>query len=496
MSKRSIAMAGALGVLLALTAGIAKADEDKRTPEERLAAVEAKTAELQAKQEEAEEDCKFPTFALQWGSDRSARVIVTADPDIELTSVKMFPLLSARLSAEAYERMNTARRNRSRSDAGQTGVPLSDDAGEPFMVDLAATLTNDKAYAIYWQEWPPPAKASKGVADERPAAVAEGKHEVPQQAVRRVIATKEGTTLPAPLIFPGSRGTEMLDAVYAQNGWVLITYERKPDDSCKTRLVGALIQPIVERHIIGIDAGRVLALKEDGTWKSDLELALTAKSRWRRWLTGYVDLRYTYIAAAVQPADDSGDGKDDSNSAGAPKAEGDDGDATPNPFDSGGGTLRSNLYLAFHPLRTQSWSLPVGVGFTTRGVGSNVKTPTRVFAGVRIDVRAYNLLEKDEGFGKAPGFVQFGYARDKFWVWDETVAAAGNEPATTIHHDDPGRWFVEAQFSLPAVGQLYFSPRVYADIPTNGNGKSDVRVSLLARLKLADFAKFLPGGAG
>jgi hypothetical protein len=406
----------------------------------------------------ADAPCVPPQFTVHWKSYQEADLVITASRPYLLDEVKIFPM---------------------QQDEGVAGR-LAKDPNLPTV--QIGNVVGDEKSAILW--WVAPARD-------------------PYRAMERTVET-------LPLDFsgkPGSARRDQLQNVYAANGFVAIYFKGVPedraddDDVCPAINGIGFTQPILERHMLSIDAGSVLALDNEGKWTTQPEIAIAAKSRWRSWLTGYVDLRYSYVAA-IDETEPGEDGDDDDDNPPATKADaGNDAtgsDENPNPFESGGGVLRGNLYLAVQPNGKPAFSLPVGVGFSTRSDPDNVKAPVRYFAGVRWDVRAYNVQQGADALGNTTGFVQVGFAHDDFWEWTETVpsATAGVEP-TKVHMDERERWFVEAQLKLPNnSGSVAFSPRVFADIPTSGDGPADIRVSILAKISLDKFTGLFPTRAG
>lgn len=393
-------------------------------------------------QELQRQQCKEPEFRVEWFGPHGAVLIVKGEPERILSTVK----IKTTSDKDLLERLKP-HKGESAEDRKARFEALKESELEP--LHTLFTLTNVKA-------------------------------------------TKEGAQ--RNLRFDGEEGRRKVNRIYAQNGWVVIEYKSGTPCDTPCEMDGMIVTPIVERHKLSIDAGTVLVEEKNGSWKAQPEFAVATESRWWDYLTGYVDLRYSHIAASDDDPneDDNGDGDDDDNGDGD-----DDGSMeVRNPFESGGGSLRGNLYMAVHPFRTPTFGLIGGGGFSTTPDSEELRAELRFFGGFRFEAFAYNVRKSPDFFGSTSGFIQFGYAWDELWEWDEGIAApAGStEPPTIRHRDERERIFLEGQLRLPDNGgAVTFSPRIYADFPVSGEGPSDVRISILAKVKLENLLGIFSG---
>jgi hypothetical protein len=294
-------------------------------------------------------------------------------------------------------------------------------------------------------------------------------------------ATKEGGRIDLPAL-----NRQEMDHLLRRNGWVHLEYreldETGKEDAtevCGERMATYRTLVALERHTLGIDAGPVLSLKNDGSWKTSPELAMTTASRWRSRWSGFTDLRYSFIA----PVDEKPPAAAGATPGGTTGGTSGTTKEFPNPFESGGGTLRSNFYLGWHPKASSSFAVlgGFGVGTVPDSAVSELQAKGRVFAGVRLGVAAYNAARSADYFGNASGFVQFGVAYDDLWKFRDQGA-----DGKVVERDERERFFIEGQLRMQDAKDraVSLSPRIHIDLPTSGNGPSDIRVSLLASIKL------------
>lgn len=126
-------------------------------------------------------------------------------------------------------------------------------------------------------------------------------------------------------------------------------------------------------------------------------------------------------------------------------------------------TLRLNAAL----MKRHAWgklNLVFGAGFTTlrddNGLLGERTTEERIFIGGRI----YNSdLGEDE-----EAFIGLSMARDYYWAH---------------RYHTPNRWVVDARYQFAKLvdsDKAGLSARLYADVPMNGSGPSDISIAILA----------------
>lgn len=225
--------------------------------------------------------------------------------------------------------------------------------------------------------------------------------------------------------------------------------------SGKVRVEDVVVQ---EQHHLAIDVGSSFGLNSAGSFVSHLEAALNANSRWKGWLYGDVDLRLTSFEA-TSPGND-------------PKLA----QAGRMTLDTAGRALFSLSNLASEADAYQPWIVPVlGAGLRT-SPGDVVDVRYRGFGGVRLQVLGYNAGEPAESFGETRGFVEIGYAYDRFW------------------DGFPHRVYTEGQLEIPSFGSKWVRLLVRGNIdrPIAPPGTpAEVRLSLLTSLNPSTLGTFL-----
>jgi len=250
---------------------------------------------------------------------------------------------------------------------------------------------------------------------------------------------------------------------------------------------------VMHKHDLNIDLGQVYALESGGSWDANAEVALTSNSRWYTWLSSGFSARYSAIGAtdesddSMEDMDTMEEGDDEGGMMGDEAddmGEG-DGEETPfNPFEQGGGVLEAEFYVAVNPPKIPNWALVLAGGFgsvPTPG-SSDLETRQRTFLGLRSSVMGFNAGRPADSLANSKGFFQIGVGWDD--LWEEVILEPASEDGTipALVSDESERYVLEGQLELPRVGTewLRIAVRLYASIPTSGDGPSDLRVSALA----------------
>lgn len=170
------------------------------------------------------------------------------------------------------------------------------------------------------------------------------------------------------------------------------------------------------------------------------------------WLRGYSEISYQSINA-LEEAEDAG-------SEPAP---------ADNVFASAGGYFRLNTGLQLH--FTNWYGLQLGGGLSSLPNSDTLtRMEPRVFGGLH-----FQTLYRDGAL--AQFFV--GAAYDKFWqreVFDDPSDPLGG----THVEENFGRYNIDGLIFLPGqAGNFHLAGRLFADAPINGEGPSDLRVSIL-----------------
>jgi len=257
------------------------------------------------------------------------------------------------------------------------------------------------------------------------------------------------------------------------------------DATCEARRSG-LSEPIrvMNKHELDFDFGPVYSLESGGSWQSNLEVAVTAESRWYSWLSTSFSTRYSNIGAIDESEESMEEmmGDDDGMMDDGMM---DDGEEAPfNPFEQGGGTLEADFRIAFSPPHLHRLALVLGAGFSSvpKPSGLDLETRQRTFLGLRNSVEGYNAGKSAESLPNSSGFLQIGIASDDLWetVILEPASEDGMVPA--VISDESERYVLEAQLDVPNLGtkSTRVAVRLYASVPQSGDGPSDIRVSVLA----------------
>ncbi|HEY6322625.1 MAG TPA: hypothetical protein VJA16_13805 [Thermoanaerobaculia bacterium] len=278
---------------------------------------------------------------------------------------------------------------------------------------------------------------------------------------------------------------------------VLIHYATDPDPDntgCSKGIDGYAVASLADLHSFEIDAGSVFVYQKKsssssgtstgGNFKGQPEAAFVETDRWARDVTSYTDIRYSYVGAVASSTNmANGMPPQQSRAPGASKANSSSSSSSSsNPFQSGAGTLRTNVYFALFGSefkeRPANISWIAGGGITTIPDSSSVHSPTRGFTGIRVDIGDLNTAQDAAHFGGSSGYFQVGYAYDNFWAFDKAPSSVAGAPGI------PGqrhRIFIEGQVRFPN-STLSISPRFFVDLPASGSGDSDIRISALATI--------------
>ncbi len=270
---------------------------------------------------------------------------------------------------------------------------------------------------------------------------------------------------------------------------VLVYYKTETDSNATgcSNVTGSALASVADLHTFEIDAGALWVVQKAAAttsdpnpginFKSQFEAAYTESDIWGRDIKSYTDVRYSYIGAV------SGSGGGGNNPQSAPAKVGNDSTSTtPNPFQSGGGILRANLYFSLwapqFKERSATISPIIGAGFTTVPDDSNVRAPLRGFVGLRFDIPDLNTSKDAAHFGGSSGYLQVGYAYDNFWAYDKTPSIVAGMPGAPGQRN---RIFIEGQIKLPNAA-ISAAPRIFVDLPASTAGHTDLRISALAAI--------------
>lgn len=184
------------------------------------------------------------------------------------------------------------------------------------------------------------------------------------------------------------------------------------------------------------------------------------------WLRGYSEISYQSINA-LEEASDAASGEVPAN----------------NVFASAGGYLRLNTGLQLH--LTNWYGFQFGGGLSSLPNTDNVtRMEPRGFAGLH-----FQTLFSDGAL--AQFFI--GGAYDEFWereVFDDPA-----DPLGSTHVEEHfGRYNIDGLIFLPGqAANFHLAARLFADAPLDGEGPSDVRVSILVYYDFNDWLNtFVP----
>ena len=281
------------------------------------------------------------------------------------------------------------------------------------------------------------------------------------------------------------------EAVLRGGGFVHVTFEGTGEYpvSCEANRTGSIKVKAMQKHRLSFDIGPTFNLGGDGSWASNMEAALTARSDWYTWFEGDVNIRYSAIGAVGEDAEDT---EEDSG----PPAGGNGGndDQNFNPFEEGGGVFETNISGIVRYPRVPWLGLAVGVGLSSvpGEATSRLETRERTFGAVRISAQGYNAGEPAETLGNSLGFIQAGYAHNDLWERVELEPASEDGSQDAVFSDESKRWFLEGELELPRVGTDWarLLLRLFVSVPKSGNGPSDIRASALISV---DPRKWFPG---
>jgi len=200
----------------------------------------------------------------------------------------------------------------------------------------------------------------------------------------------------------------------------------------------------------------------------------SADGKWRPGFLSGADIRYSAIGAIDEHASDeaadpgSGDG-------------GEPADEEPfNPLAAGGGVLEANVFGSLNLL--PRFAIATGFGFTTvpGEAGSELETKTKYYVALRGEVEGYNAGQPADSLAGSSSWAQAGTMNND--LFEAVVLETATDTTPAVLSDESKRYFLEGEVELPRVGTewLRILVRLYASVPTSGDGPSDVRVSALA----------------
>jgi len=156
-----------------------------------------------------------------------------------------------------------------------------------------------------------------------------------------------------------------------------------------------------------------------------------------------------------------------------------------NPFTAGGGFLRFGASL--DPIytknnNTEGLGIRIGTGFSTlpSETESDVTATGRIFSGIVFKAN----YGQDEAGRNGRGEIFLGFAHDEFWKYTET---SNGDTNTSKRVDETSRVIVDGRLDLPGVfssENVRLHANMFADLPTSGDGPSDIRISLLVTVDI------------
>jgi hypothetical protein len=289
------------------------------------------------------------------------------------------------------------------------------------------------------------------------------------------IRTAQTDSSPIEVPFSQSRFARLL----VKDGELHIHY--KSVDGCKVE--GWQQLTAYDRSIVKIEAGAVYVRNSEGAWDTRGEAAVRLSTRWRPFLSGAVDVRYTGLSNSQSSSQDSTNAKAEKS-----------GTQTFDPLSSSDGILRADFYLLWHlgkrgVIPSLDESIVGGFGLSTlRGQtdpsGSKSEfseTRKRIFGGFRLTVPRYHVEGLDR-ISNPRGTLQLLLARDDIWNFaDRTLSPSGGK-------DLRNRFIAEGIFEFLEIGtdntKTPVKARLYWDTPSNLKGPSDLRLSILVAVNI------------
>ena len=279
-------------------------------------------------------------------------------------------------------------------------------------------------------------------------------------------------------------------------GWIEVYYQAF-DEDCEDFTDGWMIVPLHERHTLQAGLGAAYRQEEEGGFESQFDLSLRVRSRWRaRWSTSF-DFRVLGL----------GEGSDDDDSMMMaetepmtearmemmPEAEMASTEMKDfNPFEQDGTFVQGDFALAWHPKERGAFAILLGAGVKTLpgDTGNGPDARGRAFLGFRIDSAGLNNRLSAANFGRAKHSLTVAVAHDRAWELPEPEVAEGEE--TPFVDEDLDRLWIDGQLTLFESDQQTFrlAPRFTIDMPLDGRGSSDIRVSLVAAIQLENLLNF------
>ncbi|MBZ0112840.1 MAG: hypothetical protein K8J08_10295, partial [Thermoanaerobaculia bacterium] len=254
-------------------------------------------------------------------------------------------------------------------------------------------------------------------------------------------------------------------------------------EECLRKSIGG--QPVIaiEKHSLTFDLGSVFSHSGDGSWESNPEIAVRARTLWSPNLEGGFEARLSSIGSDKPAEGETTEAEPAAEMPAEAGAKEPSEEKAFDPFVDGGNLLQARVYGFFTPGWRQPIGLILGAGVSTvPSEQSRIETRTNVFGGVRFAVNNYNAGQPSDSLSGSNGFVQVGYAKDN--LWESVVLMPATETTEAVLSDESKRWFLEGELELPAVGNkwLRILTRLHVSLPTSGDGPSDVRVSALAKI--------------
>jgi hypothetical protein len=266
------------------------------------------------------------------------------------------------------------------------------------------------------------------------------------------------------------------------------TQSKEANDTCANEHNTATDIKIWSPHNARFDAGSVISLNPDGSFQTKPEVNASFRSVWNDWLTGGTDLRYSNYGeikkkdAAVTgkttgtvstTTDNAGQSTTTTTSTTiTPKA---DTTQPKNPFESGGGTFRLNLYAYLTPfIQFPDWAFlrpVVGLGLTSvpsQNDGATTLSKQFYYYGIRLNIDEFSSTIGNSWVSRSNGFAQAGWLKNSAW----------EEALPTKYTSD--RFFFEGELNVISITDANsLRLRLYVDIPQAGNDPSDIRISAL-----------------
>jgi hypothetical protein len=401
-----------------------------------LAVVVAPPATAQA---QAPAACSAPSFSFKWIGQSSVHLVVKAKP---AARYRVWIEESQR-SPDQPQRMAVAVNN------GDFVYASDSDAGQAYAVDVTGLdllASAGRTRIWYVPEKPCSAIAASAVDSVPPGKVSDRFHLIDGaflQGLRksRSVSWINRGNIPASYAAPAAKDQPGPNVdLYQADGVVAL-----------------------EPHHLSIDLGPVFVMKNNGSFETDTELALTGTSRWFDVFGGAVDLRISSLNLPGSPATAS------PPSAGAPPVS----LASSTVFE---GAARGILYPWGAGWNMPAFGLVAGGGMRSLpSEFANLKG--NLFAGFRLQVAGYNAGNPGDSLADTRGFLELGFARDGYWL-DRSFGS-----------DQRNRLYAEGQLEIPGLGgeNVRVLMRVRSSTPLQFDGPSELRLSALVSINPAVF---------